>query len=187
MKEQVQTYLLGFVALMTVVNTVLIVTDDDGGRVIQPVGAAMNSNDDVVSAQTTIDRSKYLDQAEAIKNDPAAFAETPAPPPGPKTTVSFAQTEHNFGNITQESENKHVFEFTNTGSEPLIISDAKGSCGCTVPNYPREPIPPGETGEIEVVYSPGKQKGNQTKTVTVTANTDPPTSKLQIRAMVEEI
>ena len=81
----------------------------------------------------------------------------------------------------------NIFEFTNTGNEPLIIQDAKGSCGCTVPKYPKEPIAPGATGEIEVEYKPGTQKGNQTKAVTLTANTQPEQTVLQITAMVEEV
>ncbi|HRN42636.1 MAG TPA: DUF1573 domain-containing protein, partial [Vicingus sp.] len=73
---------------------------------------------------------------------------------------------------------------TNTGSEPLIIENASGSCGCTVPTFPKEPIAPGKTGEIEVVYSPGTQQGAQTKTVTITANTEPITTTLNITANV---
>ena len=184
MKEQLQTYLLGFVAVMTVINTALILTDDDGGRVIQP-GATAAANDpggDVI-ASTALNRSDFGNDV----TDAAAMNQPEPVPAGPTTSIQFGQTEHDFGIINQESENKHIFTFTNTGSEPLIISNAKGSCGCTVPNYPKEPIPPGESGEIEVVYSPGKQKGNQTKTVTVTANTEPVNSMLQIRAMVEEM
>jgi len=93
--------------------------------------------------------------------------------------------EHDFGSIQQDTENEHVFSFTNTGNEPLIIEKAKGSCGCTVPEYPKEPIPPGESSEIRVVYKPGKQKNNQTKKVTVTANTDPVQTVLTIKANVE--
>ena len=80
-----------------------------------------------------------------------------------------------------------MFKFTNTGTEPLLITNARGSCGCTVPQYPTEPIAPGATSEIKVVYKPGKQKGNQTKYVTVTANTEPAQSRLQITANVEEV
>ncbi|MCB0401790.1 MAG: DUF1573 domain-containing protein [Flavobacteriales bacterium] len=92
---------------------------------------------------------------------------------------------HDFGTIDQDTKNTKVFKFTNTGKEPLIIEDAKGSCGCTVPTYPKEPIKPGETGEIEVAYSPGKQSGAQTKTVTITANTEPITTTLNISANVQ--
>ncbi|MBD3661235.1 MAG: DUF1573 domain-containing protein, partial [Arenibacter algicola] len=90
-----------------------------------------------------------------------------------------------FGTIEQNTTNPKTFTFTNTGDEPLIISDAKGSCGCTVPSYPKAPIPPGGTGEIEVVYRPGQQKNQQTKTVTVTANTEPAQTVLRIKANVK--
>lgn len=105
----------------------------------------------------------------------------------PKTAISFTETRHDFGAIKQDTKNSKVFTFTNTGSEPLIIEDAKGSCGCTVPVYPKEPIKPGETGEIMVDYSPGKQQGSQTKTVTLTANTDPITTVLTITADVSPV
>lgn len=113
----------------------------------------------------------------------------PAPPPkptNPPTQVKFGKMAHSFGNIKQDTENKHVFKFTNTGDKPLIIESATGSCGCTVPEYPKEPIPPGQEGEIKVVYKPGKQKGNQNKTVTIIANTEPRETRLNISAVVEE-
>lgn len=102
----------------------------------------------------------------------------------PKTTMTFTKYEHDFGTIKQDTENKQIFKFTNTGTEPLIIESATGSCGCTVPNYPKSPIPPGGTGEIEVVYKPGKQENAQQKTVTVVANTEPKETTLRIKAQV---
>lgn len=104
----------------------------------------------------------------------------------PKTMISFAKSEHDFGNVKQDSENKYVFSFTNTGNEPLLIESASGSCGCTVPNYPKQPIPPGGTGEIEVEYKPGKQENAQTKTVTIIANTEPRETVLRVKAFVEK-
>jgi hypothetical protein len=101
--------------------------------------------------------------------------------------MNFGSYEHDFGNIKQDTENKHVFSFTNTGKEPLIIESAQGSCGCTVPNYPKEPIPPGGQGTIEVVYKPGKQENAQQKTVTVVANTEPKQTTLRIKANVEKV
>lgn len=103
----------------------------------------------------------------------------------PKTVMTFGSYEHDFGNINQDSENKKVFKFTNTGKEPLLIESATGSCGCTVPSYPKQPIAPGATGEIEVVYKPGKQENAQTKQVTVIANTEPRETVLRIKAFVE--
>ena len=64
---------------------------------------------------------------------------------------------------------EYEFEFTNTGKEPLIISDAKGSCGCTVPQWPKEPIAPGKMGKIKVTYD-SKRTGNIDKKVTITSN-----------------
>ncbi len=103
------------------------------------------------------------------------------------TSISFNQMAHDFGTIDQNSENTYVFNFTNTGDKPLIIETATGSCGCTVPEFPREPIAPGASSEIRVVYKPGKQKGLQNKTVTVIANTLPKDTRLTISANVQEV
>jgi len=111
----------------------------------------------------------------------------PAKPKGPTTTMAFAEESFDFGNIKQNStDNKHIFKFTNTGDKPLVVENAKGSCGCTVPQWPKEPIPPGGTGEILVEYKPGKQKGNQRKTITVTSNTEPRDTRITISAIVDE-
>ena len=110
---------------------------------------------------------------------------TPAEPARPTTTIKFKEEIHDFGTIAQDTENAYSFEFTNTGVEPLVIENAKGSCGCTVPNYPKEPIMPGETGKIDVVYKPGKQQGPQQKTVTITANTNPKNTVVKIKADVQ--
>ena len=118
----------------------------------------------------------------SLQNNPVQLSETRA-----KTQMRFIETSYNFGEVNQDSKNTKTFKFTNTGNEPLIIENAKGSCGCTVPTYPKEPIKPGETGEIEVVYNPGKQKGAQNKTVSITANTSPITTTLNISADVQVI
>lgn len=125
--------------------------------------------------------------AEAKAFDPLAQQAKTEMDNRPKTTVNFAQYEHDFGSIKQDSENKYIFKFTNTGKEPLLIENAQGSCGCTVPSYPKEPIAPGGSGEIEVVYKPGKQENAQQKTVTVTANTEPKQTTLRISANVQKV
>ncbi len=102
------------------------------------------------------------------------------------TAVQFETEEHDFGTIKQHTENDFVFSFTNTGSEPLLIENAQGSCGCTVPDYPKEPIMPGDKGVIKVKYSPGTQMGKQTKTVAITSNTEPRVRNLYIYADVQE-
>ena len=104
---------------------------------------------------------------------------------GPTTSIKFYKMIHDFGTIKQDTKHSHTFYFTNTGSNPLIISSARGSCGCTVPKYPTQPVKPGEQGEINVVFSSGKKKGKQNKSVTLTANTEPQQTKIYIKADVE--
>lgn len=120
--------------------------------------------------------------AKPEKFDPAKVqAEKPA---GPTTTMVFDSYEHDFGTMDEGDAVTHVFSFTNTGSEPLILDKCKGSCGCTVPQCPKEPIPPGANGEIEVKFNSKGKKNNQTKTVTINANTDPGQTILKIKAFV---
>ena len=124
-----------------------------------------------------------------ITADPSMTSNMPAPNQliNAPTSIIFNEMAHDFGNINQNSENIFVFNFTNTGDKPLIIETATGSCGCTVPEFPREPIAPGATSEIKVVYKPGKQKGLQNKTITVIANTQPRDTRLNITANVQEV
>ncbi|HNE30288.1 MAG TPA: DUF1573 domain-containing protein, partial [Saprospiraceae bacterium] len=77
-----------------------------------------------------------------------------------------------------------MFKFKNVGSEPLLITNCKGSCGCTVPTWPKEPIPPGATGEIKVEFNTKGKPGRQSKRVTVTANTVPTETFLEIAGEV---
>ncbi|WP_136468401.1 DUF1573 domain-containing protein [Flagellimonas onchidii] len=98
--------------------------------------------------------------------------------------MSFEKSEHDFGTITQGTPQETVFKFTNTGNAPLIITDAKSSCGCTVPDYPKNtPIAPGESGELVVKFN-GTGQNQVTKTVTVTANTEKGAELLRIKAFV---
>lgn len=107
-----------------------------------------------------------------------------AKPTGPTTTVEWRETEFDFGTIDQGEIVEHQYKFTNTGSEPLIISNAKGSCGCTVPQFPREPIAPGATGTIDVRFDSKGKRNKQNKKVTITANTDPTQSFLYIKGEI---
>lgn len=102
-----------------------------------------------------------------------------------KTSITYDRREHDFGKIKQGDQVECAFKVTNTGNEPLIIENAKGSCGCTVPEYPKEPIPPGESRDIKVKFNSAGKSNANTKTVTITANTDPIESVLTIKAFVE--
>ncbi|HXH17545.1 MAG TPA: DUF1573 domain-containing protein [Chitinophagales bacterium] len=109
----------------------------------------------------------------------------PAEPQPGNAAFKFEKTEHDFGKIPQDKVVEYTFKFKNTGTEPLIISDARGSCGCTVPNYSKEPIAVGGTGEITVSFDPKGKTGVQRKTVTITANTNPARTTLNIVSEVE--
>ncbi|MGB3850451.1 MAG: DUF1573 domain-containing protein [Tunicatimonas sp.] len=111
-------------------------------------------------------------------------ASTGAASTGSATTVAFAETTHEFGTIAEGDVVEHTFTFTNTGDTPLIIQDAKTTCGCTVPKKPEAPVPPGETGEIQVRFNSQGKAGVQNKAVTITANTEPATTRLFIKANV---
>lgn len=94
-------------------------------------------------------------------------------------------TNWDYGTIEQASTGVRFFKFKNTGTAPLVISAAKGSCGCTVPSYPKEPIMPGESGYIKVKYDT-KRVGQYTKYVTLTTNaTSNTTTRLKINGLVE--
>ena len=97
--------------------------------------------------------------------------------------IMFESETVDYGVIEQGSEPFRVFTFTNTGTEPLIITQAKGSCGCTVPTYPKEPIAPGETGEIKVRYDTNRL-GKFTKRVTLTTNAPEEKTMLTIKGEV---
>lgn len=98
---------------------------------------------------------------------------------------TFENEKHDFGKIQQGDKPETEFTFTNTGKSPLIITQARGSCGCTVPEWPNQPIAPGETGKIKVVFDSTGKTGRQSKTVTLTANTVPNTRVLTITADIE--
>ncbi|MGF1564951.1 MAG: DUF1573 domain-containing protein [Flavobacteriales bacterium] len=102
----------------------------------------------------------------------------------PKTAIAFDKAEHDFGVINEGDDVEHIFKFTNTGTEPLILENCKGSCGCTVPQCPKNPIPPGASGDIKVVFNSKGKKNMQTKRVTITANTEPMETVLTIKANV---
>jgi hypothetical protein len=87
-----------------------------------------------------------------------------------KATMDFADSVHNFGTIHEKEIVQYDFVFTNNGKTPLIINSATGSCGCTVPSYPRDPIPPGKTDTMKVTFNSAGKSGHQQKAVTIHAN-----------------
>ena len=99
--------------------------------------------------------------------------------------ISLDKTTHDYGTITQGGNGACEFTVTNTGSEPLIISRCKGSCGCTVPSWPKTPIKPGESAAIKVKYD-SKRIGPINKSVTITSNaSNEPNTVIRIKGSIE--
>jgi len=94
--------------------------------------------------------------------------------------ITFAEENHDFGKITQGEKVSYAFKFKNTGGTDLVISSAQGSCGCTVPQYPKGPIPAGSDGVINVVFNSEGKAGKVQKTVTLLSNANPNTKILTI-------
>ncbi len=88
-------------------------------------------------------------------------------------SFTFVDKEYHFGVIQEGEQVQNIFEFTNTSAMPLVIVNARGNCGCTVPEYPMEPIMPGDTSQIIVRFDSSKKTGRQKKSLLITANTDP--------------
>ena len=105
-------------------------------------------------------------------------------PNGKFASMDFDETEHDFGTIDEGDKVETVFTFTNNGEADLLITKATGSCGCTVPEYPKTPVKPGEKATMKVSFSSTGKKGRQKKTVTIKANTKSGEEKLTIKASV---
>jgi hypothetical protein len=167
--KQIQIGLLGLVAVLLVVNLLggfdgLFGGSDDASEKARQELTAENAGQPTLGATSA---------NPAAATNPAANKPTtvkPEAPAGPTTTMEFEETEFDFGVIDEGEKVNHVYKFKNTGNEPLVITNAKGSCGCTVPQWPKEPIAPGAESEIKVEFNSKKKTGKQQKRVTIEAN-----------------
>ncbi|MEO9531681.1 MAG: DUF1573 domain-containing protein [Crocinitomicaceae bacterium] len=115
---------------------------------------------------------------EQRRIDYAEFIDNP-------TEMSFEEMDYNFGEVKEGTQVKYTYKFKNTGDQNLILINVKGSCGCTVPEeWPKNPIAPGETGEIKVVFDSQDRVGNVRKNVRVEANTNPSLNVLTLQGVV---
>ncbi len=109
--------------------------------------------------------------------DPKEVAELPV--------LTFPDTTYDFGMIKEGETVEHEFTFKNTGRSPLIVTGASSSCGCTVPTFTNEPVPPGGTGTLKVTFASAGKHGRVGKAVTVTSNAYPATKMLTITADIQ--
>lgn len=122
----------------------------------------------------------------ALINNPRT-AETPeAVAVADLATMDFEDTVHDFGKMHEGEAASHAFTFTNNGKAPLLISNAAGSCGCTVPDYPHEPVAPGQSAVVSVKFNSTGKTGHQNKTVNIFTNSKKGTHVLTITAEVTD-
>jgi hypothetical protein len=131
--------------------------------------------------------SKLKTTAQGTAMTPGVNA-TPADqsvkPEGPLPVIEFENIAHDFGTIKEGDVVEYTYKFKNTGADKLVIQNAVGSCGCTVPSWSKEPIPVGGSGFITAKFDSKGKSGYQEKTVTVTANTFPAQTVLKFKAQV---
>lgn len=98
--------------------------------------------------------------------------------------MTFETPSFDYGEVQAGDIVTHVFRFVNNGKVPLIINNAHSTCGCTVPTWPKDPVPPGGSGEISVEFNTSNKAGFQEKPVIISANTFPATTKVYLRGYV---
>lgn len=119
-----------------------------------------------------------------VINVPATASDKPLNT-GASPVITFNEEEHDFGKIVQGEKVTYSFVFKNTGGGDLVISSAQGSCGCTVPTYPKHPIKPNEEGKIDVQFDSNGKSGLVKKTVTLITNCNPSTKVLTITSTID--
>ena len=165
-----------FVALIAVISMSMIACQGDADDAREKARESLATTNDQVAVDPNAPNNGLATQAVSEEQVPT----------GPTTSIAFEHTDFDFGVVDDGEKVRHSYKFKNTGNEPLIISSAKGSCGCTVPKWPSEPIPPGGDGVIDVEFDSKGKPGKQTKRVTVTANTVPATTFLNITGTVNK-
>lgn len=156
------------------------------GMAIAMLATSCDSNkagNDTVAESTTAAEAPVQPIENPNVAAPAAEGQAVASENAP--VMTFEQTEYEFGTIKQGETVEHTFEFTNTGSTPLIIESASATCGCTVPEWTSKPVAPGEKGSVAVKFNSTGKMGQQQPTVTIRANTEPNIVRVAMKGNVE--
>ncbi len=150
--------------LFAIAGTALLVVQCNHKEDNQEIAIETFNRDSIHAHDTTlhkVDSAMLLfeqQEAERLKN---------------VTSIKFEKEVYDFGTCTEGDVIKKTIEFTNNGKIPLVISQAYGSCGCTIPTYDKEPMQPGKKGKLEIEFDSKNKPGANTKSVTVLANTNP--------------
>jgi len=136
----------------------------------------------VFSCKNDGDKTKDNQISPDVVNNPASASGNTTTDQNAVPEFTFETDNHEFGEIQQGEKVTYAFKFKNTGKAPLVISSASATCGCTVPEYTKTPVQPGEEGFINVTFDSAGKSGMTSKTVTLIANTIPNTKVLTISA-----
>lgn len=149
-------------------------------------------NKETAGTETTAADSTSMNAPAAVSGDSSAVtpvsadAATAAPASNqPFTTIALSESNFDFGNIKKGNKVEHVYEVTNTGTNPLVISEVKPACGCTVPDFTKEPIMPGKKGKITLHFDSSNFDGNVNKSADVFANVEKAPIKLTFTANIQ--
>ena len=122
---------------------------------------------------------------DSLSTDLVTNPKSASQPSNKQPVITFDKMEHDFGTILQGERVTYTFHFTNTGNMPLIVSNVKTSCGCTIGDFSRAPVEPGKQGTIRATYDSKGHHGMQTRTLTVVSNTNPNQTVLRLKALVK--
>jgi len=131
-----------------------------------------------------LESKKTATGGPTLTETPVTPATPEVKPEGPLPSIQFVTMDHDFGTIKEGDKVSYTYKFKNTGDAPLIIQDAKPSCGCTAPDWTKTPIPVGGEGFVKAEFDSNGKPNIQNKTITVTANTWPKQTRLSFKAMV---
>ncbi len=134
-------------------------------------------------------KEKSIEEIRTTEFDNASIIRNPVSANEPLDTVNvakfkFEEPVFNFGTVNEGDIVRHTYQFENTGKVPLVISDARSTCGCTIPKFPKDPIGPGGAGQIKVEFRTKGRINNQSKKITIIANTYPKDTKLILKGKV---
>lgn len=175
---------VGMLAVIAVFLGVIAYKLYSSDSVSEEISRPMETQTNATAANNQTATNAAIGDAASMNQQKTQGEEVSSSSSLPASSISFEEYEWDFGTINEGDKVEHIFKFTNTGKEPLILENCKGSCGCTVPQCPKEPIPPGGKGEIKVAFNSQGKTNAQTKKVTVTANTVPTQTVLTIKAQV---
>lgn len=164
MQETIKTISFAIIAICSIIYTFYSISGEDNVNVKQAPANEVTTNDQSLSSE--ISGSANVE------------------PNQPMTTIELDKYTHDFGNIKEGERVSTVFKLKNTGNNPLIIKNVTASCGCTVPEWPTDPVGPGQTGQIKVEFNSEGKEGAQNNAVIISANTSPATTQATISANI---